>query len=138
MEASGDAAEHDIATGAALASGLGSSADFQLSADADITVVDQSQLVTSLDELDDGGAATTACTAFCWIKNSGYSDAAKTSVITTVLRIHFQSSADEYISLYPKQSIMFTLPGSDLDRIDDYWASASSGTIYAEVMCGAT
>tara|TARA_R110002020_G_scaffold97810_1_gene233341 strand:- start:2459 stop:2929 length:471 start_codon:yes stop_codon:yes gene_type:complete len=138
MEASGDAAEHDIATGAALASGLGSSADFQLSADADITVVDQSQLVTTIDELDAGGAATTACTAFCWIKNSGYSDAAKTSIITTVLRIHFQNSANEYISLHPKQSIMFTLPGSDLDRIDDYWASTSSGTIYAEVMCGAT
>ena len=140
MEASGDAAVHDTATGAANAGGLGSSADFQLSADSDITIVDQSQLVTTIDELDAGGASTTACTAFCWIKNSGFSDAAKTTALaaTVYLKIHFQSSANEYISLYPGQSIMFTLPGSDLDRIDDYWATTSTGTIYAEVMCGAT
>ena len=138
MEASGDAAIHDTATGAALASGLGSSADFQLSGDSDITVVDQSQLVTTIDELDAGGASTTACTAFCWIKHSGFSDAAKTTAVTTYLKIHFQEVAADSISLYPGQSIMFTLPGTGLDRIDDYWATSSSGTIYAEVMCGAT
>ena len=138
LDASGDAAIHDTATGAALASGLGSSADFQISGDSDITVVDQSQLVTTIDELDAGGASTTACTAFCWIKHSGFSDAAKTAVVTTILKIHFENSATHYISLYPGQSIMFTVPGGDLDRIDDYWATTSSGTIYAEVMCGAT
>jgi len=138
MEASGDAAIHDVATGAANTGGLGSSADFQLSADSDITVVDQSQLVTTLDELDAGGASTTACTAFCWIKHSGFSDAAKTTAVATFLKIHFEEDANHYISLYPGQSIMFTLPGTSLDRIDDYWATASSGTIYAEVMCGAT
>ena len=138
MEASGDAAIHDVATGAANAGGLGSSADFQLSADSDITVVDQSQLVTTLDQLDAGGASTTSCTAFCWIKNSGFSDAAKTTAVTTVLKIHFQEVAADYISLFPGQSIMFSVPGTGLDRIDDYWATSSSGTIYAEVMCGAT
>ena len=138
LDASGDAAIHDTATGAALAGGLGSSSDFQISGDSDITIVDQSQLVTTIDELDAGGDSTTACTAFCWIKHSGFSDAAKTTAVTTVLKIHFQEVAADYISLFPGQSIMFSVPGTGLDRIDDYWATASSGTIYAEVMCGAT
>ena len=138
LDASGDAAIHDTATGAALAGGLGSSSDFQISGDSDITIVDQSQAVTTLATLAGGGASTTACTAFCWIKHSGFSDAAKTTAVTTVLKIHFQEVAADYISLYPGQSIMFTVPGTGLDRIDDYWATTSSGTIYAEVMCGAT
>tara|TARA_R100000789_G_scaffold89022_1_gene86060 strand:- start:43 stop:519 length:477 start_codon:yes stop_codon:yes gene_type:complete len=139
MTASNDAAVHDTATSEALASGLGSSADFELDSDDDITYVDNSQLVTTIDELDAGAGASTACTAFIWIKNSGFSDAAKETAIaaSVYLKIHFQEAANEYISLFPGESIMFHNPGTDLDAVNDYWATTSTGTIYAEVICGA-
>jgi hypothetical protein len=139
ITASNDAAVHDTATSEALAAGLGSSADFELDSDDNITYVDNSQLVTTLDELDAGAGASTACTAFIWIKNSGFSDAAKTTTIaaSVYLKIHFQEAANEYISLFPGESIMFHNPGTDLDAVNDYWATTSTGTIYAEVICGA-
>ena len=139
ITASNDAALHDTATSEALASGLGSSADFELDSDDNITYVDNSQLVTTIDELDAGAGASTACTAFIWIKNSGFSDAAKETAIasTVVLKIHFEEDANHYISLFPGESILFHNPGTSLDAVNDYWATTSTGTIYAEVICGA-
>jgi len=140
MDLANDAAVHDTPTSEALAAGLGSSADFELDSDDNITYVDNSQLVTTIDELDAGaGGSSTACTAFIWIKNSGFSDAAKTTSIaaTVYLKIHFQESANEYISLFPGESILFHNPGTALDAVNDYWATTSTGTIYAEVICGA-
>ena len=140
ITASNDAAVHDTATSETLASSLGSSADFELDSDDDITYVDNSQLVTTIDELDAGsGGSSTACTAFIWIKTSGFSDAAKTTALaaTVYLKIHFQEAANEYIRLFPGESIMFHNPGTALDAVNDYWATTSTGTIYAEVICGA-
>ena len=140
MDAANDAAQHDTPTSESLAAGLGSSADFELDSDDNITYVDNSQLVTTIDELDAGaGGSSTACTAFIWIKNSGFSDAAKTTAIaaTVYLKIHFQEAANEYISLFPGESIMFHNPGTALDAVNDYWATTSTGTIYVEVICGA-
>lgn len=135
-----DVAQHDTATSESLARGLGSSADFELDTDDNITYVENHQLVTTIDELDAGaGGASTPCTAFIWIKNSGFSDAAKTTALaaTVYLKIHFQSSANEYISLFPGESILFHNPGSALSAVNDYWATSSTGTIYTEVVCGA-
>jgi len=140
MDLANDAAVHDTPTSEALAAGLGSSADFELDSDDNITYVDNSQLVTTIDELDAGaGGSSTACTAFIWIKNSGFSDAAKTTALaaTVYLKIHFQESANEYISLFPGESILFHNPGTALDAVNDYWATTSTGTIYAEVICAA-
>jgi len=140
MDAANDAAQHDTPTSETLASGLGSSADFELDSDDNITYVDNSQLVTSIDELDAGsGGSSTACTAFIWIKHSGFQDAAKetATAATTVLKIHFENDANHYISLFPEESILFHNPGTSLDAVNDYWATSSSGTIYAEVICGA-
>ena len=139
MDAANDAAQHDTPTSEALAAGLGSSADFELDSDDNITYVDNSQLVTTLDELDAGAGSTTACTAFIWIKNSGFSDAAKETAlaVTVYLKIHFEEDANHYISLFPGESILFHNPGTSLDAVNDYWATTSTGTIYAEVICGA-
>ena len=140
IDADGDAPQHDVRTNEALARGLGSSADFLIEGDTNLTYVDNSQLVANspIDELDAGaGGSSTACTAFIWIKNSGYTGADKLHKLAanTMLRIHFQNSADEYISLAPGESILFHTPGADLDAVNDYWASTSSGNIYAEIIC---
>ena len=139
MTASNDAAEHDTATSEALAKGLGASADFELDSDDNITYVSNHQLVTTIDELDAGAGASTACTAFIWIKHSGYQDAAKTTATatSTVLKIAFQEDANHYISLFPGESIMFHNPGTSLDAVNDYWCTSGTGTVYAEVICGA-
>ena len=138
MELSGDAPIHDTATSAELAGGLGSSADFQLAGDSDITIKDQSQVVSNgIDELDEGSASV-SCSAFIWIKHSGFTTSAKTTATTEILRIHFQEDANHYISIAPHESILFHNPGTSLDQVGDYWGSTSSGDIYAEVKCGET
>ena len=140
ITASNDASVHDTATNEALASGLGSSADFELDSDDDITYVDNSQVVSTIDELDAGaGGSSTACTAFIWIKHSGFTSADKDTGTSnsTYLKIHFQEAANEYISLFPGESIMFHNPGTALDAVNDYWATSSTGNIYVEVICGA-
>lgn len=139
MDASNDASVHDVATNEALAAGLGSSVDFELDSDDNITYVSNHQLVTTIDQLDAGADSTASCTAFIWIKHSGFQDAAKTTetASTTTLRIHFAEEATKYICLLPGESIIFHNPGSGLDRVDDYWATAGTGTVYAEVICGA-
>ena len=139
VTAAGDFDVHDTATNEALASGLGSSIDFELDSDDGIAYVSNHQLVTTLDELDAGAGASTACTAFIWIKHSGYQDAAKTTATaaSTVLKIAFQNDANHYISLHPGESIMFHHPGTSLDAVNDYWCTAGTGTVYAEVICAA-
>ena len=139
ITASNDAAVHDTATSESLASGLGSSADFELDSDDNITYVDNSQLVTTLDELDAGAGASTACTGFIWIIHSGFQDAAKATATadSTVLKIAFENDPNHYISLFPGESIMFHNPGTSLDAVNDYWCTSGTGTVYAEVICGA-
>ena len=139
ITASNDAAEHDTATSEVLASGLGSSADFELDSDDDITYVENNQLVTTIDELNAGAESNTSCTAFIWIKHSGFQDAAKTTATAddTVLKIHFQNDANHYISLFPGESIIFHHPGTALDQVNNYWATSGTCTVYAEVICAA-
>ena len=140
VTANNDFDVHDVATNEALASGLGSSVDFELDNDDDITYVANHQLVTTIDELDAGaGGGSVACTAFIWIKHSGYQDAAKetATAASTVLKIAFQEDANHYISLHPGESIMFHHPGTSLDAVNDYWCTSGTGTVYAEVICGA-
>ena len=140
VTANNDFAVHDVATNEALAKGLGATADFELDNDDNITYVDNSQLVTTIDELDAGaGGGSTSCTAFIWIKHSGFQDAAKTTATaaSTVLKIAFENDANHYISLFPGESIIFHHPGTSLDAVNDYWCTSGTGTVYAEVICGA-
>ena len=141
ISASNDAPEHDVATSEALAQGLGSSADFQIHSSDSITCVANHQLVTTIDELDAGaGGSSTSCTVFIWIKNSGFQDANKTidCATGTTLRIAFENDATHYISLNNGESILFHNPGGGLVTVDGYWASTSTGTVYAEVICATT
>ena len=66
-------------------------------------------------------------------------DAAKetATAASTVLKIAFQEDANHYISLHPGESIMFHHPGTSLDAVNDYWCTSGTGTVYAEVICGA-
>lgn len=141
VTANNDFDVHDIATNESLvANGLGSSIDIELDSDDDITYVENNQLVTTLSTLNAGaGGAGTSCTAFIWIKHSGFQDAAKTTATAddTVLKIHFQSEANHYTSLFPGESIIFHHPGPSLDQVNHYFATSGTGTVYAEVICAA-
>jgi|2_EtaG_2_1085320.scaffolds.fasta_scaffold18474_4 hypothetical protein len=140
VTANNDFDVHDVATNESLvANRLGSSVDIELDSDDDITYVENNQLVTTIDELNAGAESNTSCTAFIWIKHSGFQDAAKTTATAddTVLKIHFQNDANHYISLFPGESIIFHHPGTALDQVNNYWATSGTGTVYAEVICAA-
>jgi len=129
---------HDVATNEALASGLGSSADFQLHNVDDITYVSQHQLVTTTrDELDAGGTASTSCTAFIYIKNTGFTTSDKDTVSTAYLKIDSGESCDHAFTLFPKESILLHNLGTAVDEVQDWFGDSSSGDIYVEVICGA-
>jgi len=129
---------HDVATNEALASGLGSSADFQLDSDDNITYVSQHQVVTTTrDEFDAGGVASTSCTAFIYIKHTGFTTSDKDTDSAAYLKIDSGESSSHYFSLFPKESILLHNLGSSVDEVQDWFGVSSSGNVYVEVICGA-
>ena len=136
ITASNDFDVHDIGTNVALAKGLGSSADFELDNDDDVTYVSQHQIVTSSrGALDEGGAASTACDAFIWIKNTGFTTAAKTVPTESLLKID-TGTANTHFSLAAGESILLHDLGSAIDEVQDWYGDSSSTDIYVEVICG--
>ena len=133
--ASNDAPLADVATNEALASGLGSSADFQLDSDDAQTWTDESKVA--------GGTGETQMDALAsplliWIKHSGYQDAAKATPSTSTTKVMIGvggAAANGFISLYPNQSIVLTAPfGSNIDNLDDLdMITSASEAVYVEV-----
>lgn len=136
----GDAPAADVSTNEALASGLGSSSDYQILADSTTVWNDESSVAAS------GGETTmetsTATPILIWIKHSGFQEAAKTTASTTTdgseakLMIGIGGAAiNGFISLMPGESIMIHAPfGSAVDNLNDFdMITSISEAIYAEV-----
>ena len=133
--ASNDAPVSDVGTSEALASGLGSSSDFELLNNDTTTWTDESSVAAASG---DTAMESLASPKLIWIKHSGYQDSAKAtaSSATTKLMIGIGgTSANGFISLYPDQSIVLTAPfGSAVDNLNDFDMSTSaSEAVYVEV-----
>ena len=133
MEASGDAAIHDTATNEALAKGLGSSADFQLDSDADITYVSGHQVVSGTRAALSG---STACTAFLYIKHTGFTTATKETPSASSVKLDI-GGANESFTIFPGESIMLHHLGTDCDALNNWHADPSAADAYLEIVCGA-
>jgi len=135
IAASGDSAEHDVATNVSEASGLGSSADFQIDNDIDLTYVDGSQVINStLSPL----SGATSCTAFVFFKHSGYTTAEKTTTTNDGVKISFYNDIGNYFTLEPGESFIFHGLGPSLDLLSDFYVDSEGDDIYLEITCGST
>lgn len=133
--AANDAPAADVATNESLASGLGSSGDFEIDSDDDQTWTDESKVATSTGET---AMEALASPLLIWIKHSGYQEAAKTTASTATTKVMIGVGGAEengFISLYPGQSIVLTAPfGSNIDNLDDFdMLTSASEAVYVEV-----
>ena len=135
----GDAGASDVATTEALASGLGSSSDYQILADSTTTWTDESSVAAASGETQ---MEALGSPILIWIKHSGFQDALKTTASTTTdgseakLMIGIGTAADNgFISLMPGESIMLHAPfGSNVDNLDDFdMITSASEAVYVEV-----
>jgi len=133
--ASNDAPLSDVATNESLASGLGSSSDFELDSDDAQTWTDESSVAAASGET---AMETLSSPLLLWIKHSGYQDAAKTTASTATTKVMIGvggAAANGFISLYPDQSIVLTAPfGSNIDNLNDFdMITSASEAVYVEV-----
>jgi len=133
--ASNDAPLSDVATNESLATGLGSSSDFELDSDDAQTWTDESSVAAASGET---AMESLASPLLLWIKHSGYQDAAKTTASTATTKVMIGvggAAANGFISLYPDQSIVLTAPfGSNIDNLDDFdMITSASEAVYVEV-----
>ena len=133
--ASNDAPVSDVTTNESLASGLGSSSDFELDSDDNQTWTDESSVAASSGET---AMETLSSPLLLWIKHSGYQDANKTTASTATTKVMIGvggAAANGFISLYPNQSIVLTAPfGSNIDNLNDFdMITSASEAVYVEV-----
>jgi|TARA_R100001530_G_C4274997_1_gene144066 hypothetical protein len=133
--AANDAPLSDVATNEALASGLGSNADFLFDADDNQTWTDESSVAAASGETQ---MEALGSPLFLWIKHSGYQDAAKATASTSTTKVMIGvagAAANGFISLFPGQSIILTAPfGSNIDNLDDFdMITSASEAVYVEV-----
>ena len=133
ITASNDAAEHDTATSEVLASGLGSSADFELDSDDNITYVTGHQVCTGSRSALSGG---TACTAFIYIKHTGFTTADKDTASASSVKLDI-GGANESFTIFPEESILLHHLGTSCDALSNWYADPSSDDVYLEIVCGA-
>ena len=133
--AANDAPAADVATNEALASGLGSSGDFEIDSDDNQSWTDESSVAAASGETQ---MEALGSPLLVWIKHSGFQDAAKTTASTATTKVMIGvggAAANGFISLYPNQSIVLTAPfGSGIDNLDDFdMITSASEAVYVEV-----
>jgi hypothetical protein len=130
--ASGDMSAHDVGTTDSVAQGMGGAADFELESDTTVAHVDVSKIVTATG----GGVAigsTTTINDYLYIKNTGYTTAAKTTTTAALLKWGIGDPDVNGWSLSPGESIILHGAGSGPDNLDAVYLESSSGDIYTEI-----
>ena len=132
--AANDAPLADVGTSMALASGLGSSADFQLDADDNQTVTDESSVAAATGET---AMETLGSPILVWIKHSGFQDAAKETASTSTVTVQIGiggAATNGFITLFPGESTMIHGFGSNVDNLNDFdMLTSASEAVYVEV-----
>ena len=131
---SNDAPVSDVYTSESLATGLGSSSDFELLNNDTTTWADISKVASSTGET---SMTATASPKLLWIKHSGYQEATKATASTATTSVMIGvgvAASNGFISLYPNQSIVLTAPfGSNIDNVDDIdMITSASEAVYVE------
>ena len=121
-------------TSESLATGLGSSSDFELLNNDTTTWADISKVASSTGET---AMTATASPKLLWIKHSGYQEATKATASTATTSVMIGvgvAASNGFISLYPNQSIVLTAPfGSNIDNVDDIdMITSASEAVYVE------
>ena len=133
---SGDTPQTDVGTAdsAGLHDKIGSTGDFQLLADDSVSISEQNVIAAATDT----PCPTLASPKLIWIKNSGYKEAAKTTVTSSTVMVALQAgttAAEAFTSLSPDQSILLTAPfGSGIDNLDDFVVKSSSANVFCEII----
>ena len=135
---SGDAPVSDVYTSESLATGLGSSSDFELLNNVCLNIVNETTYISKVASSTGETAMTaTASPKLLWIKHSGYQEATKATASTATTSVMIGvgvAASNGFISLYPNQSIVLTAPfGSNIDNVDDIdMITSASEAVYVE------
>ena len=133
--ASNDAPLSNVGTSESLASGLGSSSDFEIDSDDAQTWTNESSVAAASGETT---MEALASPLLVWIKHSGFQEAAKTTASTSTTKVMIGvggAAANGFISLYPNQSILLNHPfGSNINNLNDFdMITSASEAVYVEV-----
>ena len=129
---SGDMDGHDVGTADAVASGMGGSGDFQIDTDTTTVHVDESKVQGTTEAAI--SASATSITQYIYIKNTGFTTAAKTVSTTSDLTVGiggsftaggFTLSAGEAITLHGL--------GGGSNQLTEIQLDSSSADIYVEI-----
>ena len=133
MDASNDAAQHDTPTSEALAKGLGSSSDFLLDNEDNVTYSTGHEAVNNSRS---AFGSSRDCSLFLHIKHTGWTTSAMTTRTTEYITLDI-GGANESFRIYPDESITLHHLGTDCDNLNNWNVASSSGMVYVEVICGA-
>tara|TARA_R110002167_G_scaffold180127_1_gene380260 strand:- start:2384 stop:2848 length:465 start_codon:yes stop_codon:yes gene_type:complete len=130
--AANDAPTADVTTSEALASSLGSSADFQLDSDDNQTWTDESSIAAASGET---AMEILSNPKLIWIKHSGYTSSTLATATTNTVTIGIGgAAANGFITLFPGESIMIHGLGTNVDNLNDLdMITSSSDAVYVEV-----
>ena len=131
IAASGDMAEHDVGTTDSVAAGMGGSGDFELESDETVVHVDVSKIA---DGSETAIGDTTSIADYHYIKNTGYTSAAKTTTTTSLVTVGVGGSlSGGGFSLSPGESILLHGLGAGSNQLSEFILASSSGNIYTEI-----
>ncbi len=130
VAAAGDMAEHDVATTDTVAKNLGGSADFELEADETVAHVDASAVF----DASESTIGSAAIADYIYIKNTGYTSAAKTTTTSSNLTVGVGGAfASGGFTLAAGESILLHGLGGGSDNLSEFQLDSSSGNIYVEI-----
>ena len=132
VSAATDMPEHDVATIDATAQGLGGEGDFQIEGDS-VATFNTAHAV--FDDTESTIAGSGDCSKFLYIKNTGFTTAAKTVATASTLTVGCGGTfANGGFTLTAGEAICLHDLGGGSDALSDWQLDSSSGGIYVEVV----
>ena len=130
IDAADDVPAHDVATSDAVAKNMGSSVDFELESDGDVTHVDASKVQGTTE----AAIGSAAINDYIYIKHSGYTTAAKTTATAQLLTVGIGGTfANGGFTLVAGESILLHGLGGGSDNLSEIQLDSASGDIYVEI-----
>ena len=132
IAADNDAPGHNIATSADNVQDLGSSSDFEIDTDNNISPVKLAKIATTTGS-QIWSLSSVPFTKFIYIKHTGYTSSDKTTKTTAILKWGI-GTLNRSFKLSPGESITLHDPGITCDNLNDFYVESSTGDIYMEVV----
>lgn len=130
IAAVGDMAQHDVSTTDTVAQSLGGSGDFELEGDETVVHVDASAVFDASESV----AGSAAIADYIYIKNTGFTTAAKTTSTASTLTVGVGGAfASGGFTLTAGEAIMLHGLGAGSNDLGEFQLDSSSGDIYVEI-----